>query len=212
MTLPALRTLRTDHGTYDQPVGGGTTDGELFERARQGDAQAWDALYDRLEGRVWAVARAHRLSRDDASDVCQLAWYQLLTHMHAIREPERVGAWLASTVRHESLRFLKRSGRQVPTGDAFEFEGVDEIAPPVDARLLATERQKAVWDALAELKPHCQRLLRLRMAGHSYKEICELLGRPPGSIGPTQKRCLEQLREKLAGTENGAGDDVDVMP
>ncbi len=174
-------------------------------RARDGDAKAWDALYDRLKGRVWAVARAHRLSREDAQDVCQLTWMLMLTHMKTIREPESVGAWLASTAGHESLRLLKRSGRQVPTGDAFEFEGIDPMAPAPDARLLADERQKAVWDALELLKPECQRLLRLRMAEFSYKEICDLLGRPPGSIGPTQRRCLDQLRERLGGFEPGEG-------
>ncbi len=190
--------------TYDLPMGGGASDGDLFERVRAGDAQAWDALYDRLGGRVFAVARSHRLSREDAEDVCQVAWNRLLTHLHTIREPECVGAWLAATARNESLRLLKRSGRQVPTGDAFEFEGPDEIAPPVDARLLATERQKAVWDALAQLRPACQRLLRLRMAGFSYQEICDLLDVPAGSIGPTQRRCLEQLRKRLTGMEREA--------
>jgi len=185
-------------------MGGGATDGELLVAARDGDAAAWDALYDRLKGRVFAVARAYRLAREDAEDVAQLTWMLLLTHMKTIREPERVGAWLASTAAHESLRLLKRSGRQVPTGDAFEFEGVDEMAPPPEARLLADERQQAVWDALARLKPECQRLLRLRMAEFSYKEICDLLGRPSGSIGPTQRRCMDQLRELLEGRGDGA--------
>lgn len=181
---------------------GGATDGELLVAARDGDARAWDALYDRRKARVWAVARAHRLSHQDAQDVCQLTWMLLLTHMKTIREPESVGAWLASTARHESLRLLKRSGRQIPTGDAFEFEGPDQMAPSPDARLLGTERQKAVWEALELLKPECQRLLRLRMAEFSYKDICQLLGRPPGSIGPTQRRCMDQLRERLVGFDD----------
>lgn len=185
-------------------MGGEATNGELLLLASGGDARAWDALYERLKARVWAVARAHRLARDDAQDVCQLTWMLLYTHMKTLRDPESVAAWLASTARHECLRFLKRSGRQTPTGDAFEFEGPDEIAPAPDARLLATERQRAVWDALALLSPDCQRLLRLRMAGFSYKEISDLLGRPQGSIGPTQGRCQDQLRKRLVGMEDGA--------
>lgn len=185
---------------YDERMSGGS-DGELFLRARDGDSNAWHELVERLQGRVWAVARAHRLSQADAQDVCQVTWYRLVTHLKTIREPERVGAWLASTARHESLRLLKRSGKQVPTGDAFEFEGPDRFAPSPDARLLATERQRAVWDAVATLPDHCQRLLRLLMTDppFTYDEITELLGRPQGSIGPTRRRCLEKLREQLSG-------------
>jgi DNA-directed RNA polymerase specialized sigma24 family protein len=86
----------------------------------------------------------------------------------------------------------------VPTGDEFQFEGVDPLTPAPDERLLATERQAAA------LPPHCQRLLRLMMAdpAFTYEEISELLEMRQGSIGPTRGRCLEKLRHQLtAATE-----------
>ena len=176
------------------------SDGDLFRRAAGGDQAAWDGLVERLGSRVWAVARAHRLSKADAEDVFQVTWMRLLTHTESLREPERVGAWLASTARHESLHLLRRSGRQVATGDEFQFEGIDPLAPDPDERILATERQNAVWEALATLPPHCQRLLRLMMADppFTYEEITELLDMRQGSIGPTRRRCLDKLRRQLA--------------
>ena len=181
------------------------SDGELVLRARGGDSRAWELLVDRLGPRVFAVARAHRLSWADANDVYQVTWYRLLTHIDSIREPERVGAWLASTARHESVRLLKRIGRQVPSGDDEDFEASDPLTPPPDARLLATERQIALWDALGTLPPHCQRLLRLFMADPppTYEEVTVALDMPQGSIGPTRRRCLEKLRGKLSGITDG---------
>ncbi len=185
---------------YHERVPGAPTDGDLLRRAAKGDQDAWDGLVERLSSRVWAVARAHRLTSEDAEDVFQVTWMRLLTHVNGIREPERVGAWLASTARHESLHLLRRSGRQVPTGDEFQFEGPDPLAPSPDERMLATERQAAVWDALTTLPPHCQRLLRLMMSDppFSYEEITELLEMRQGSIGPTRRRCLDKLRHQLA--------------
>ena len=99
---------------------------------------------------------------------------------------------------------LRRNGRQVPSGDDNDFEGTVLLDQPVDARILADERQKAVWDAVATLPPHCQRLMRLLMADppFTYEQITELLDMRPGSIGPTRARCLEKLRRRL-----GAMDD-----
>ena len=39
---------------------------------------AWDALVDRYNGLVWSVARSHRLSSVDASDVVQTTWLRLV--------------------------------------------------------------------------------------------------------------------------------------
>lgn len=185
--------------------GAAGSDGELLLRARGGDGRAWELLVDRLGPRVFAVARAYRLSWADANDVYQVTWYRLLTNIDSIREPDRVGAWLASTARHESFRLLRRSGRQVPGGDDLELDTSDRLTPPPDARLLATERQVALWDALGTLPPHCQRLLRLFMADPppTYQEVTVALDMPQGSIGPTRRRCLEKLRGKLSGITDG---------
>ncbi|MGH9279624.1 MAG: RNA polymerase sigma factor [Acidimicrobiales bacterium] len=182
------------------------SDGELLRQAQVGDTGAWEALVDRLGTRVWAVARAHRLARADAEDVFQVTWMRLVMHVDGIREPEQVGAWLASTARHESLRVLKRLGRQVPTGNEQELDAADPLSPSPEARLVATEREAALWDAVGALPGPCQQLLRMFLADPppSYEEVTAALGRPQGSIGPTRRRCLEKLRRSLAGLDEEA--------
>src|SRR5262245_50547155 len=90
---------------------------ELVQAAADGDRDAWDALVDRFNGLVWSVARSHRLSTIDASDVVQTTWLRLVENLGRLQDPERVGAWLATTARRESLRALRHSARQVPTED-----------------------------------------------------------------------------------------------
>jgi len=45
--------------------------GDLLRAAAAGDEAAWNEIVDRFSSLVWATARAHRLSRDDAADVAQ---------------------------------------------------------------------------------------------------------------------------------------------
>jgi RNA polymerase sigma factor (sigma-70 family) len=183
-----------------QAVAAGGADGELFLAVRRGDPGAWDALVDRFAGRVWAVARAHRLSNADAEDVSQVTWLRLVTHIDTIRDPERVGAWLATTARHECLRLLRKAGREIPVDEEDEMEPVLPVDAPVDTRLLTDERDQVLRDALAQLSPQCQRLLRVLMADPepSYLEVSAALGMAVGSIGPTRQRCLAHLRARLA--------------
>jgi RNA polymerase sigma factor (sigma-70 family) len=166
----------------------------LLEAAAAGDQAAWDAIVDRFSGLVWATARAHRLSRDDAADVAQTTWLRLVEHLDAIREPDRLGAWLATTARRESLRVLRRGSRERPTGEADLFEEPSDEA--IDRLLLDRERDGALWRAFAALTDRCKSLLRLLMADEepTYEEIGAALGMPIGAIGPTRMRCLDRLR------------------
>jgi RNA polymerase sigma factor (sigma-70 family) len=172
---------------------------ELVRAAGDGDQRAWEGLVDRFSGLVWSVARAHGLSRADAADVSQTAWLRLVEHLHRLRDPERVGTWLASTARHEALRILRRDRRQVPVGDdALEGSGPEAESP--EARALAVERSDLLWRAFAELPQRCQQLLRVLMADPppSYQQVAVALDMPIGSIGPTRGRCLDRLRELCA--------------
>lgn len=163
--------------------------------AAAGDAAAWNRLVDRFSGLVWAVARGHRLSEADAADVSQTTWLRLAEHIHRLRDPERVGAWLATTARHESLRTLRRSTRLVPVDHDFDLV-VDDGAPEPDHRLLDTERSTVLWRCFRALPRPCQTLLRTLLADPSptYADVAVALEMPIGSIGPRRARCLDHLR------------------
>ena len=170
----------------------------LAGAAAAGQAQAWDALVGRFAGLVWAVARGHGLSPVDAADVSQTTWLRLAEHLPRIREPERLGAWLATTARHESIGLLRRAERQVPVDPTCGPCALDTVlaAPDVDRELLDQERDEALWRAFESLSSPCKVLLRTLLAdpAPSYAEVSEALGVPMGSIGPTRKRCLGRLR------------------
>jgi RNA polymerase sigma factor (sigma-70 family) len=158
---------------------------------------AFDGLVDRFGGLVWAVARSQGLSPADAADVSQTTWLRLTEHLRNIRDPERVGGWLATTARNEALRTLKRSARQVPVEPDGNFArpvGADE--PGLDQALLDDERDAALWRAFDALPPPCKLLLRTMIVepAPSYAEISQTLEIPVGSIGPRRSRCLEHLR------------------
>jgi RNA polymerase sigma factor (sigma-70 family) len=179
--------------------------GDLVRAARKGDAAAWDSLVALFAGRVRAVARSFRLSETDVEDVSQVTWLRLVANLDQIRDPDRVGAWLATTAAHECLRIIRRTGRQGAGDDGWE-EAIVSTDPDADARLLASERDRALWKALGMLSGNCQRLLRLLTTDPppSYEEVSAILDIRPGSIGPTRRRCLDHLRVQLARITGGA--------
>ena len=172
----------------------------LVGKAAQGDQRAWDDLVAAHTSLLYAVARSFRLDQADANDVVQTTWLRLVEHLDRIEDPARLVGWLVTTARREALRVLRRGNRERPAAEDSALDRADD-APPVDTGLLVDESNRAVWAAYRELPERCRQLLRIAVyEPRAYDEISELLGMPVGSIGPTRRRCLTQLRTLLSGT------------
>lgn len=187
---------------------------ELVQSAAAGDPRGWDALLHEFGGRVWAVARAHRLCDADAADVAQTAWARLVEHLDDLKDPACVGAWLATTARRECLRVLRHRARYMAleNGD-LEDGSQDDVAirgrsirrpmgssnGPVLEEMLLADRDRALWDGFERLRPSDRALLRMLMSDPrpAYEDIAAALDVPIGNIGPTRARALERLRREL---------------
>jgi RNA polymerase sigma factor (sigma-70 family) len=175
--------------------------------AAAGNPAAWRLLVGRYGAMVTAVARGCRLGEADVGEVYQVTWLRLVENIDRIEHPERIGGWLATTAKRESLRLVRANGKVSCDHDAM-VQRPDTDCDPPDARLLSAEQVEAVRRAYALLPPHCRRLLSVLSADDppSYKEISRLLAMPIGSIGPTRGRCLEHLRRIMEeiGVREGA--------
>ena len=178
----------------------------LLARAAQGDQRAWDQLVESHTRLLWAVARSFRLDSADANDVVQTTWLRLVEHLDRIEDPTRLVGWLVTTARREAMRVLRRSGRERPAIEDTMLDRADD-SPPVDTALLLDERNAALWHAYEQLGDKCRQLLRVAVyEPRAYDEISTALGMPIGSIGPTRRRCLTQLRTLLEGSVLTEGD------
>ena len=174
-------------------------------KAATGDAASWERLVDRFSGLVWSIARSTGLSPADAADVSQTTWLRLAEHLHLLETPSKVGAWLATTARRESMRVSKLGSRELL------IDPWSEIAPPVadldlEAAMIDRARDAVIQEAMAMLPERSRQLLIALTADPplSYEQISQQLDMPIGSIGPTRARCLAQLRSTIATIETGS--------
>ncbi len=174
---------------------------QVVMEARAGSSEAWHTLIQRFGGLVAAIARRCRLNDADVAEVSQTTWLRLVENIDRIHQPERLGAWLATTSRRESLRIATRRS-VVSATDSLYLRADDEL-DPLDHGLLRDEQVTAIRLAAERLPPRCQRLLGLLMGDVDlpYTEIAEQLSMPIGSIGPTRGRCLEHLRQLMEEME-----------
>jgi len=175
---------------------------DLVAAAAAGDSAAWDALVSQYSGLLWSIARGFRLSSADAGDAVQTTWLRLVENLDRIEDPARLPGWLATTVRRECIRLLKRGGRERLSADD-DLPDLPDPADPLDTHLLTEERDAALWLAFGRLPERCRVLLRALMVSppSSYAEISAALGLPIGGIGPTRGRGLDPLRQIAAADD-----------
>jgi RNA polymerase sigma factor (sigma-70 family) len=172
------------------------TNAELVHGALAGDGESWDSLVRRHNGVLHYVARSFRLDKNATDDAVQATWLCLVEHLGTLRDPDRVGAWLVTTMRRQVMSTFRGHGPQL-TG----LDGTDVPDPgrsPED-EVTAGDRDARVRAAVRRLPARDRQLLALLMASRrpSYGKVSAELHMPVGSIGPTRARCLERLRREL---------------
>ena len=86
----------------------------LVQKAKEADPDVWKELVSRFGGMIAATGRRYRLTAADVAELQQTTWLRLVENLHRIEQPERVGGWLATTARRESLQLLKRASKYGP--------------------------------------------------------------------------------------------------
>jgi RNA polymerase sigma factor (sigma-70 family) len=190
-----------------------TSDAELLALCRAGRQAAWSTLVRRYQRLIYTVPRRAGLDEAAAADVFQTCFARLFEHLDRIDDASRIRAWLVTTARRETLRWLESQRRIVDLapagGDA--ADGGDDAPDPLD-QIAADQPLTEQWledvqqhdrlrRAVELLDPRARQfveLVFLQDEPPSYQEIAQALGIAEGSIGPTRARCLAKLRTILA--------------
>jgi RNA polymerase sigma-70 factor, ECF subfamily len=184
----------------------------LFARMRQGEEEAFVALYRRHKDAVYRFALLRTGSAAQAADVTQETFLHLMTRPEQY-DPARgcIAAWLCGVARNLARRETRaREDATDPDDLAGGTSGAPEL---VDAdgpaeRLLASETAEQVRTALAAVAPHYRDVLILcELSELSYAEAAEICGIDIGTVRSRLSRGRAQLGERLArlGLMQGPG-------
>ncbi len=182
------------------------SDAALVAAAKCGDAQAFEELVFRHEGRVFAVAQRITHNREDAEDVVQESFHKAFRHLDDFQEKSRFSTWLTRIAMNEAFMLLRRrrgvlevltdspDDGMKPVSEAF----VDQSPSPEES-CWRRERRELLTEAINRLGPKIRRTILLRdIEGRSAEETAQILGT---SINAVKAR-LFHGRRKLRGTVN----------
>jgi len=176
--------------------GDGTSDGELIQRAGEGDRAAFETLYRRYARPVFGLALRRLGDRGRAEDAVQETFVSIWRAAGTYRPERGPGApWLYAVARNA---IVDRS--RVRTEPAVEppDEPTLEAGPPDRAELAWT--QWRVHRALEELsEPEREVIALAYWSGLSQSEVATKLGIPLGTVKTRTRSALQRLAATLEG-------------
>ena len=184
------------------------SEAELLARCRQGEADAWDQLFDRhyaAAGR-FIVQLAPDFTREDVDEVCQEVFLTVIKSLHTFQGHSQFQTWLFRIAANRARDYrqkqhaAKRGGGQVTLSihnedpeTGFTIDPPSQ-APGPDLALLNIERSGLMGQALEQLGAPCQEIIELRyFADLSYEEISKALELNVKTVSSRLSKCLSKL-------------------
>ena len=170
------------------------SDPVLVARAKDGDAQALEALLTRHQPRVERLARHILRDPDDGNDAAQEALAKVCVRLKQFRGGAQFSTWLHRLVVNTCLDAVERRRARVHEPLSELFQSDDD--PARDANI--SELRRELCQALGEVSPQQAQVVLLKDAlGYSFEEIAEAAGMPVGTAKCHAHRGRARLSEHL---------------
>ncbi len=194
------------------------SDGEIVERAKKGDREAFGVLVHRYQGRAYRLALRILRDEEQARDAVQDSFLKAYRSIDRFEGRSSFYTWLYRLVMNRCIdqkrRDKSKSDRHVEWDEersqgAFEGAGMG-AAPPSgpDDELDRVQLRKRMAEAIRGLPDEARRTFELReVDGLDYAEIAAALRIPKGTVMSRLHYARRRLRAVLleAGTVEPEG-------
>jgi RNA polymerase sigma-70 factor (ECF subfamily) len=187
---------------------------DLIERARQGDAEAFAALFHAHKARIYALCLRMTKNVTEAEDLVQDAFLHVFRKLSTFRGDSALSTWIYRiAINTVLMNFRRKSFSQVSLDEPY---GNHEDAKPIrreyaarDGRLDSCITRLVLTRAISALPCGSREIFLLHeVQGYEHHEIAKMLGCSVGNSKSQLHRAKLRLRHFLgrrrkAGAEAG---------
>jgi RNA polymerase sigma-70 factor (ECF subfamily) len=175
------------------------SESDAIEKAKLGDAEAFQTLYDRHKRRVYSLCLRMTANTAEAEDLTQEAFLQLYRKIATFRGESAFSTWLHRLSVNVVLMHLRKKGLPVVSLEEATQGGSEEDTPrrdfgSEDVALAGSIDRLQLQRAVDSLPPGYRTIFVLHdVEGYEHNEIASLVG---CSIGNSKSQ-LHKARMKL---------------
>jgi RNA polymerase sigma-70 factor (ECF subfamily) len=177
------------------------SDARVVEECKKGDNEAFEILYRRYNGKVYAIAYSITKRREEALDVVQEAFTKVFRHLRSFKGDSSFYTWLYRITMNLCIDLTRRSARSqgVPYIEGHRDNKEDNvIAENPSDNLSRKEMMQRLRSAIEQLPfYHRQVILMREIGGMSYEEIAKATKVSKGTVMSRLFHARRKIREKM---------------
>jgi RNA polymerase sigma-70 factor (ECF subfamily) len=173
-------------------------DRAVIEACQRGDYDAFRALFETYQDRVYSIALRYSGDPAAAMDIAQDTFLKLLSSIQGFRAEAGFESWLYRIVVNRCLDHQRRGRKLAPFIEGM-FDAISAPAESVLNRIMRDEAAGDVQRIVAKLPPEQRIVVILRYTeGLAYEDIARILGCSAGTVASRLNRAHKALERKLA--------------
>lgn len=180
------------------------TENDLIKKCKKGNREAFNVLFSNYRNQVVNIAYGMLSDREDAYDAAQEVFVRVFRSIESFKEESSFTTWLyriTTNVCSDILR-KRQKGSNVVSLNRMADENNDmdikDEAPTPEESMELSERQRAVREAISELREEYRTVITLcDIEGMSYDEISQILKIPSGTVKSRINRARNALKKNL---------------
>ena len=180
----------------------------LIERAKQGDAEAFQALYDKHKRRVYSLCLRMTSNTAEAEDLTQEAFLQLYRKIATFRGESAFSTWLHRLSVNVVLMHLRKKSLPLVSLEETTQGGGEEDTPKKDfgaedLALAGSIDRLRLQKAVEDLPPGYRTIFVLHdVEGYEHNEIAAIVGCSIGNSKSQLHKARMKLRDMLKMSRN----------
>jgi len=171
---------------------------QLVARAKEGEIEAFEALYEQYKGSIYRTALAITRDRGAAEEILQDAFLRVFQHIDHVRAGAPISPWIHRIAINLSYTWVTRRGRWLTSLQQVvdRLTAIPGISP--EHAVEQDELQQVVREAIDRLEFRQRATIVLfYLEGFSLAEIAEIMDCPVGTVKSRLHYGREKLREAL---------------
>jgi len=174
-----------------------SSDIELVERLQKGDVEAFDLIYDKYSGKLYAFGLRYLRSTAETEELVQSVFLKLWENYKNLKKESSFKSYLFTITYNELCKLFRKKNyhQQFIRETLYEnSQSSSAMEESLDYNSLMERVQKIV-DKLSKRQKEI--FMKSRLEGKSTKEIAKEVGLSPGTVDNYISEALKFIRSRL---------------
>lgn len=172
-------------------------DKEMVERLQKGDIEAFDQIYEKYSGKLYAFGLKYRRSTTEAEELVQSVFLKLWENHKNLKKESSFKSYLFTIAYNDMCKLFRKWNYQQKFIDDTLYENSQYSTDIEDVMEYQSilDRVQLIVNKLPEKQKSI--FLKSRQEGKSSKEIAKEVGLSPGTVDNYISEALKFIRSRL---------------